>query len=106
MISESARLPGVAQSDAFAAINLLAALVGALLVIPPLVPLFRQCKHIGVALAVLGTPPVTLLAGGAIFALVSGRSPTWQLVGIGAAGAMLVVMAARELGRDNTTASA
>lgn len=96
-LSESGRLPGLPQSDVFAAINILAAIVGALLVVPTLVRLFRQRKYIGVALAVTGTPLVTLLAAGAIFALLSGRVPTWQLTGVGVAGAVLVAMAAREL---------
>lgn len=96
-LGEAGRLPGLPQSDAFAAINILAALVGALLLLPSLVHVFRQRQYIAAALVVLGTPLVTLLAGGAIFALVGGRAPSWQLAGIGAAGAALLVMAVREL---------
>mgnify|MGYP001057098124 CR=1 FL=1 len=97
-LSESGRLPGP-QADAFAAINILAAVVGVMLLIPALARAFRQRQYVGAALAVLGTPLVTLLAGGALFSVVAGHAPTWQLVGIGAAGAALVVMAVRELGR-------
>ena len=106
ILSESGRLPGLPQSDAFAAINILAAFVGVLLVIPALVHVFRQRQYIGALLAVLGTPLLTLLVGGAIFSLVSGRSLTWQLAVIGAAGAILVVMAARELRRVHKTVAA
>lgn len=105
-LSESGRLPDLPQSDVFAAINILAAIVGALLVVPTLVRLFRQRKCIGAALAVIGTPLVTLLAAGAIFALLSGRVPTWQLTGMGAAGAVLVAMAVRELRRAGKAAGA
>ncbi|HEY1588898.1 MAG TPA: helix-turn-helix transcriptional regulator [Rhodanobacter sp.] len=97
-LSESGRLPGP-QSDAFAAINILAAVVGALLLLTSLVHVVRQRQYIGAALALLGTPLVTLLAGGVIFALVSGRAMTWQLAGIGAAGVILLVMTVRELRR-------
>lgn len=103
-LSESARLPGLPQADAFAAMNILATVVGALLLVPALVRLFRQRQYVGAALAVLGMPLVTLLAGGAIFALVSGHALTWSLAGIGAAGAALVVMAARELRCGGKTA--
>lgn len=102
-MSESGRLPGLPLSDVFAAINLLAAVVGALLLAPALVRIFRRRRYTGAALAVLGTPLLTLLAGGAIYALVSGRPMSWQLAGIGAAGAVLVVMAIRELVRDGKT---
>jgi transcriptional regulator with XRE-family HTH domain len=105
-LGESGRLPGQAQSDAFAAIDILAAIVGMLLVVPALVRLFRRRKYIGAALAVTGTPLLTLLAAGIAFALVSGRVPTWPLAGIGTAGAALVVMAVRELGRPGKAAGA
>jgi transcriptional regulator with XRE-family HTH domain len=98
-LSESGRLPGLPQSDAFAALNILVALVGALLVLPVLVRLPGKRKYVGVALAVMGTPLLTLLVAGLTFALVSGRVPTWQLIGMGAAGAALVAMAVRELKR-------
>lgn len=101
ILGESGRLPGLPQSDVFAAINVLAIIIGVLLVVPPLVRLFRQHQYIGAALAVLGTPLVTLLAGGVIFGCVSGRAPTWQLAGIGAAGMTLVAIAARQLRRGN-----
>jgi transcriptional regulator with XRE-family HTH domain len=106
ILSESGRLPGLPQSDVFAAVNILAAIVGGLLLVPALARLFRQRQYVGAALAVLGTPLVTLLAGGAIFALVSGRPLTLQLAGIGAGGMALVVMAARELRRGNKTVGA
>lgn len=106
IISESGRLPGLPLSDGFAAINILAAIVGALLVVPALVGIFGQRRYMAAALAVLGMPLVTLLAGGVIFALVSDRVPSWQLVGIGAAGAALVAMAVREFRRDSKTAGA
>jgi transcriptional regulator with XRE-family HTH domain len=105
-LSESGRLPGLPQSDAFAAINVLAIIVGSLLVAPAFVRLFRQRQYIGAALAILGMPLVTLLAGGVIFGFFSGRAPSWQLAGIGAAGAALVVMAARQLRRGSLPARA
>jgi transcriptional regulator with XRE-family HTH domain len=98
-LSESGRLPGLPQSDVFAALNLLVAIVGALLVVPVLVRLLGKRKYIGVALAVMGTPLLTLLVAGLTFALVSGRVPTWPLIGMGAAGGALVAMAVRELKR-------
>jgi hypothetical protein len=70
-----------------------------LLVLPVLVRLPGKRKYVGVALAVMGTPLLTLLVAGLTFALVSGRVPTWQLIGMGAAGAALVAMAVRELKR-------
>ena len=104
-LSESGRLPGP-QSEAFAAINVLAAIVGALLLVPALVRAFKHRQYIGAALALLGTFLITLLAGGAIYALISQRPLTWQLAGIGAAGAALTFIAVRELGRTNKTAGA
>ncbi|MDE2087904.1 MAG: hypothetical protein KGI63_11780, partial [Xanthomonadaceae bacterium] len=61
-------------------------IVGVLMIIPSLLRLFRQRQYAGVLLAMLGTPLVTLLAAGVIFALLSSRVPSWQLVGMGAAG--------------------
>ena len=104
IINESGRLPGLPMSNGFAAMNILAAIVGGALVVPALVGIFRQRQYVGATLAVLGMPLVTLLAGGMIFALVSGRVPGWQLVGMGASGAALVVMAVREFRRDHKTA--
>ena len=104
MVGESGRLPGP-MSQGLAALNILAAVVGAMLAVPTLFHVFRQRQYIGGALAVLGTPLVTLLAGGTVFALVSGQPPSWQLGGIGAAGAALVAMAARELRRGPKTAA-
>ena len=104
-LSESGRLPGP-QSEAFAAINVLAAIVGALLLGPALVRAFKHRQYIGAALALLGTFLVTLLAGGVIYGLISQRPLTWQLAGIGAAGAALAFIAVRELGRANKTAGA
>jgi transcriptional regulator with XRE-family HTH domain len=96
LISESVRLPSP-FSDGFAAINALAALIGAFLAAPSLVNIVRHRKYVGGALAVLGTFLVTLLAAGVAFGVATGRAPGWGLVGMGAAGAMLAVMAAREL---------
>ncbi len=103
-LSESGRLPGLPQSDAYAAMNILAAIVGVLMIIPSLVRLFRQRQYAGVLLAMLGTPLVTLLAAGVIFALLSSRVPSWQLVGMGGWGAVLMVMAIRELRRARKVA--
>jgi transcriptional regulator with XRE-family HTH domain len=102
-LGESGRLPGP-QSIVFAAINLLACVVGALLAVPPLVRLVKLKQYIPASLAVIGSPLVTLMAAGVIFALLSGRVPTWQLVGIGAGGAALIVIALRELGRGGVPA--
>lgn len=104
VLGESARLPRSAESDVLAAINILAALIGMALMLPAMGRVLRQRRFAGAALAVLGTPLVTLLAGGAIFALLSGQPLHWPLAGMGAAGAALLVMAVRELGRDGTPA--
>jgi len=103
-LGESGRVSGP-QSVVFAAINLLACVVGAILALPPLVRIFKQKQYIIAALALIGSPLVTLMAAGTIFALLSGRVPTWQLVGIGAGGAALIVLALRELGRAGGVAS-
>jgi transcriptional regulator with XRE-family HTH domain len=106
IISESGRLPGLPMSDGFAAMNMLLVIVGTLLVVPALATIFRRRQYIGAALAVVGMPLATLLAGGMILALVSDRVPAWHLVGMGAAGIALVVMALREFRRGNRTAGA
>lgn len=86
-------------STLFMTINILVALVGALVAVPALVRLVRQRQYIGTALAMLGTPLITLLAFGVVFACVSGHAPTWQLTGMGMAGVALGIMAVRELNR-------
>ncbi len=68
--------------------------------------LLRQRQFVGIGLAALGTPWVTLLAGGAVLALVNGKSPSWALIGTGVAGFALVVMAFREFRRGNLAARA
>ena len=91
-------------SIAFAAINLLACIVGAFLAVPPLVRLLSQKQYVTVSLALIGSPLVTLMAAGVIFAFLSGRVPTWELGGLGAGGAVLIVIALREIGRANARA--
>ena len=103
-LGESGRVSGP-QSLVFAAINLLACIVGVVLAAPPLARLVKQKHYVVAALALIGSPLVTLLAAGAIFALLSGRVPTWQLLGIGAGGAALIILASRELGRAGGVAS-
>jgi transcriptional regulator with XRE-family HTH domain len=98
-ISESGRLITAPISDAFAALNISAGIVGALLLAPSLIRLIRQRQFIGTGLALLGTPLITLLLVGVLNALISGRSPMWQLLAFGASGAALVLMAFREFGR-------
>jgi transcriptional regulator with XRE-family HTH domain len=105
VIGESGRLPGNPQSQGFAALNLLAAVVGLLLVVPAAVRRMRARQYAGVALAIIGTPLVTLLVGGVVVALLGGRPPLWPLLGMGAGGAVLVVMAVREFGRRENGAT-
>ncbi len=105
-IGNSGRLPGVPQADGLAAVNILAALAGALLLIPVAARLVRARKYVGAVLAVIGTPLVTLLLGGLIVSLPSGSPPLWPLVGMGTAGAALVLMAAREFRRRSNVAGA
>lgn len=81
-------------------------IVGTLIILPALVQLVRERQYIAVALAMVGTPMVTLLAGGVIYAFTSGRVPSWPLAVIGAGGIALVVMAARELRRSRPSAGA
>jgi hypothetical protein len=68
--------------------------------------LLRQRQFVGVGLAALGMPWVTLLVGGLVISLVNGKSPNWALVGTGVAGFALVVMAFREFRRGNLAARA
>ncbi len=105
-IGESGRLPGFPSSDGLAAINITTAIAGALLVIPSLARLIQQRKFIGTGLAMLGTPLITLLATGLVFASVSGHIPTWQLGALGLAGIGLVFISLRELGRAAKSAEA
>ncbi|WP_205758738.1 helix-turn-helix domain-containing protein [Lysobacter sp. HDW10] len=102
-LSESGRLPSP-QSDAFTAINVLAAIVGAALLVPSLVRAFKDRQYIGAALALIGTFLITLLAGGGIYALIGQRPLTWQLAGFGVSGAVLVFIAIRELRSANSPA--
>lgn len=98
VLLESIR-PGLPLSHLFMTIAILAALVGGLITLPTLLHLVRKRQYIAVALAISGTPMVTLLAAGVIYAFTSGRVPSWPLAAIGAAGVALVVMATRELRR-------
>jgi transcriptional regulator with XRE-family HTH domain len=98
-LSEAGRLPGLPQSDVLAVMNVLCAMIGALLAAPTLVHLFKQHHYVAASLAVLGAPLVTLMAGGTLYAFVSGRLPNWQLVAMGVAGIALTVMAWRALKR-------
>lgn len=106
IISESGRLPAFPLSDAVAAVNISVAIIAVMLLVPSLVRLIRQRQFIGTSLAMLGTPLVTLLAAGAMYALVSGHSPMWQLFAIGATGAALVFMALREFRRGELSVGA
>ena len=98
-IGESARLPGAPQADGLAALNILAALAGVVLLIPSAIRIAKSRLYVAAALAVIGMPLVTLLIGGAIVSLLGRRPPLWSLVGMGFAGAALVVMAVREFRR-------
>lgn len=93
-IGESGRLPGP-RSAVDAAMNVMAALVGAALVIPAALQILRSGQYAGVVLAILGVPLTTLLLGGLIYAALTGHAPTWQLLGIGLSGVALVVMSMR-----------
>lgn len=99
LISESGRVFS-SLPEGFSAINALAALVGAFLACPSLVDIIRNRKFVAGVLAVFGTFLVTFLAAGVAFGLATGRAPHWPLVVMGAAGAILAVMAARELGME------
>ncbi len=105
-LSESGRIPSFPMSDSLASINLLGAIIGALLVAPVLVRLFIRRQYFGAILSVLGTPLVTLLAAGGIFFIVSGRAPNVNLAIFGAAGAVFIAFALRELRCSNTEAGA
>lgn len=98
-MGESGQLPGDPQFAVVSAINILAALVGATLVIPSGLRILRARQYIGAILAVLGTPLVTLLLGGLLVSALVHRLPLWQLLGIGTAGGVLVVMSVREFRR-------
>jgi transcriptional regulator with XRE-family HTH domain len=98
-IGESGRMTTSPFSDAVAALNISAAIIGFLLLAPSLVRLIRQRQFIGTGLAILGAPLLTLLLAGVMNALISGRSPIWQLFVFGATGAALVLMSLREFGR-------
>ena len=103
VFGEAGRLPGNPQSAALAAVNILAAVAGATLVIPAGTRILSARQYAGAALAVLGTPLVTLLIGGLIVSALTGRPPLWQLTGFGAGGIALVVMADREFRRGRRT---
>lgn len=94
LIGESGRLPGP-QSAAYAALNVMAMLVGAALVIPSAVQILRAGRYAGIVLAVLGVPWATMLLGGLIYGVLMSRFPTWELLGTGLAGVALVVMSIR-----------
>lgn len=87
------------QAGFFMTIMVLVVLVGMLVALPALVELVRKRQFIGIVLAVMGTPLVTLLAAGVIYAVASGRIPSWYLSAMGLCGVGLVIMAARELQR-------
>ncbi len=94
-ISESGRLPAIPLSEAFAAVNISVAMVGAALLVPSFVRLLRERQFVAIGLAVLSTPLVILLVTGVLYALVSGHSPMWQLFALGAGGFSLAFMALR-----------
>ena len=99
VIGESGRLPGGPLSAGFAATNILAALLGAALLIPSGVSILRARQYAGALLAVLGTPLVTLLCGGLLVSALTQRVPHWLLIGIGAGGTALIIMSFREFRR-------
>lgn len=98
-IIDGARPHGPPPSNFFMTVIILATFVGILITVPAIVHLVRKRQLIAVALAMFGTPLVTLLAAGVIYAFASNRVPSWHLIVIGAAGIALVIMAARELHR-------
>lgn len=97
LISESGRLPGLPTSAALAALNVLMGVLGAMLSMPAALRLGAQGRFAGVALSIIGTPLVVLLAAGLVFAVFSGRLPMWQLWVFGSCGLALVAMALRRL---------
>ncbi|KRG68412.1 hypothetical protein ABB29_12935 [Pseudoxanthomonas dokdonensis] len=102
-LSQSGHVAGP-WAQAFYAINLLLVAIGLLLATPFAMQCVRRRRFAGPVLAVLGVPLVTLLAGGLVFGMLSGRLPSPALLGMGAAGAALVAMAVREMGRDGRLA--
>jgi hypothetical protein len=100
IMSESGSLPGP-QSDVFAVINIIEAVIGVLAIVLGLTSTIRYGQYIGATLAVLGTPLVMLFAAGATMALIDGRPLSWLLVVFGSAGIVLLVMAVREFRRGN-----
>jgi transcriptional regulator with XRE-family HTH domain len=105
-VSESGRPVGLPVSNGMAVINFLVIALNLALIAVALANLLRQRQFVGIGLAALGMPWVTLLAGGAVLALVNGKSLRWTLVGTGVAGFALVVMAFREFRRGNLAARA
>jgi transcriptional regulator with XRE-family HTH domain len=112
VMGESVRLAmfptslGDPRSTGFAAISILAAVAGALLLVPAAVRIRRARQYVGAALAVVGTPLATLLLARLIVSALSGRPPDWPLIAIGAGGIALIAMAFREFRRGDTTAGA
>jgi len=106
VIGESGRLPGEAQSMDFAALYILVATLGVVLIATSAVHVVRARQYVAAALAATGTPLVTLLIGGLIDSGLSGRPPLWQLLGAGVAGIGLVAMAVREFVRASHPAVA
>lgn len=100
-VSESGRPVGLPRTNGMAIINFSVIALSLALISVALTNLLQQRQFVGVGLAALGTPWVTLLAGAALLSLVNGSSPSWALVGTGAAGFALVVMAFREFRRGN-----
>jgi transcriptional regulator with XRE-family HTH domain len=96
LLGESGRLPGGPMSTALAAVNVLLAAVGLLLVLPAAYRLVAQRRHAGVILAALGMPLVTLVAAGLVYGMFAGRVPDGSLLAFGLGGAVLVAMALRQ----------
>jgi DNA-binding XRE family transcriptional regulator len=96
MLAESGRMVGLPTSTPMAAINLLLGVVGLAVTLPCAWRLVAQRRQAGVALAVLGTPLVTLTVCALVIAIVAGRMPTSGALVFGLGGAVLVGMALRQ----------
>jgi transcriptional regulator with XRE-family HTH domain len=91
-ISESGRLPSDPQSASILAVNILLVSVGAAVAVPSGIRLLRSSQYVGVILALLGIPLVTLLCGGLVFSALIRHVPFGSLLGMGSCGIALAGM--------------
>jgi len=95
LIGESGRLPGTPTSTALAAIDVVLALLAAVLAIPAALGLVARRRYAGVVLAVIGMPLAILFVTGSLVAAFNGHGSAWPLDAFGTGGVALVMMALR-----------